>query len=311
MEKAYNEYFNSQYITGENIIATNKLEGKYLSLNDDNIRLSESNSHIQNDLSVQNQLSALTLSLNNKIFLSENNSYIKSPLTIGDNTTANSNAIVELSSNNKGLLLPILTITNRDNLSNVEGLIVYNSDNSDIEYNDGSIWRGLKPFTPQFVKFLDIDNATAGGYGYANAQSLQDGWSSGQTALLRRNYTTLNDYIVSNQAAGDNLHYVRYTTGTLDKGVYKIYFRLGKDNTSPLIQIKENNNNVVLLNNYDLHHPAGNGDDNAMTFEVELYVENNVSQALQFEIDVVGNSNTSFTAGYLLILQGGYLVRVN
>lgn len=310
MEKAYNEYFNSQYITGENLIINNKIQGKYLSLNDDNIRLSESNSHIQNDLSVENELSALALSLNNKIKFSENDSYIKSPLKIGDNTTANSSAIVELSSNNKGLLLPILTTTNRDNLSNVEGLVVYNSDNSDIEYNDGSIWRGLKPFTPQFVNFLDISNAVAGGFGHSNAQSLQDGWSSDQTALLRRNYTTLEDYIISNQAAGDNLHYVRYTTGMLDKGVYKVYFRLGKDNTSPLIQIKENNNNVVLLNNYDLHHPAGDGDDNALSFEVELYVKNTVSQALQFEIEVVGNSNTSFTAGYLIILQSGYLIRV-
>ena len=311
MEKTYQDYFEQQYLTGENIIASNKLEGKYLSLNDNNIRLSESNSFIQNDLSVENELSALSLSVNNKIKLSETQSFIQPSLTVGDNTTANSNAIAEFKSNTKGLILPILTNNNRDNLDDVEGLIIYNSDEKSIEYNTGSIWKSLKPsFTP-FIGFLDIDNAVNGGYGYPNAQNLQSPWSSNKNALLRRNFTMIASNIVTNQSDGDNAFYVRYDTPTsVSKGKYKLHLKLGKDNTSPVINLYENINNITLLSGEDLHTFWGDGDDKFEVFDADFYFENEADQNLQFEIDCVANTNPSFDYGYLLILQGGYLSRI-
>ena len=150
-----------------------------------------------------------------------------------------------------------------------------------------------------------------GGYGYPIAESLTNNWSSNKTAFLRRNYISLEDNIVCNQADGDDAFHVSYTSGTFEPGWYKMYVRLGKDISSPVINITENNNNKTLLTGFSSYHPAGNeSDGNMMKFETKLYVKNESEGPLEIEILAVSNDNQNYDFGFLKILQGGYIVKV-
>lgn len=55
-------------------------------------------------------------------------------------TTPNASAILELDADDKGLLIPRLTTTERDAITAVTSLIIFNETNSQFEYYDGTNW---------------------------------------------------------------------------------------------------------------------------------------------------------------------------
>ena len=56
-------------------------------------------------------------------------------------TTPNANAALEIKSNNKGLLMPRLSTTARNNMTNVaKGMLVYDTTNAGFYYHDGGKW---------------------------------------------------------------------------------------------------------------------------------------------------------------------------
>ena len=60
-------------------------------------------------------------------------------------TSPNSNAILDLSSTNKGLLLPRLTSSQRTSISSPpKGLLIFDIDSSYMMYFDGSVWKGVQ-----------------------------------------------------------------------------------------------------------------------------------------------------------------------
>lgn len=58
----------------------------------------------------------------------------------GSTSAVSSVAAIEISSTTKGLLLPRMTATQRDAISAVAGLVVYNSDSNKINFYNGSAW---------------------------------------------------------------------------------------------------------------------------------------------------------------------------
>ena len=79
---------------------------------------------------------------------------------VGINTTGNdpdSSAILDVSSTDKGMLIPRMTEAQRDQISNpADGLMVYVTDDSSFHYFDGRVWTSMKSSA------------------YANAEELQD-----------------------------------------------------------------------------------------------------------------------------------------
>lgn len=69
-------------------------------------------------------------------------------------TTPNASSILELSSNNKGLLITRLTTAQRNAIASpATGLVIFNTDNNNFEYYSGSVWVTLFSST-----FLPLDN---------------------------------------------------------------------------------------------------------------------------------------------------------
>jgi len=60
-----------------------------------------------------------------------------------DSSTANPNAILDIKSPNKGILIPRLDSTARLAIPNTKGLLVYDTTTSSFWYNDGSLWHSL------------------------------------------------------------------------------------------------------------------------------------------------------------------------
>jgi hypothetical protein len=63
---------------------------------------------------------------------------------IGTNTP-NANAVLDISSTNKGLLIPRMDSTTRKNIANTIGLMVYDTNTKCFWYNDGTRWVNMPP----------------------------------------------------------------------------------------------------------------------------------------------------------------------
>ena len=74
------------------------------------------------------------------LFLLISSHFCQAQLGMGNNTTLNSSAVLDLSSNNKGLLAPRLTNAQRDAiLSPAVGLLIYNTDDQDFNSYNGPL----------------------------------------------------------------------------------------------------------------------------------------------------------------------------
>lgn len=79
---------------------------------------------------------------------------ITAQVAINDNgASADNSAMLDISSSDKGVLIPRLTDTQKNNISNpANGLLIYNSTNKYFEYYDNNVWNILKP--AQNVSFV-------------------------------------------------------------------------------------------------------------------------------------------------------------
>ena len=74
------------------------------------------------------------------LFLLISSPFCQAQLGMGNNTTPNSSAVLDLSSNNKGLLAPRLTNAQRDAIvSPAVGLLIYNTDDQDFNSYNGTL----------------------------------------------------------------------------------------------------------------------------------------------------------------------------
>ncbi len=67
-----------------------------------------------------------------------------SQVTIGDNADPHESAILEIVTEDKGVLFPSMSDDDRKSLKDpVEGLVIYNTDNNEINFFDGTKWFGI------------------------------------------------------------------------------------------------------------------------------------------------------------------------
>jgi trimeric autotransporter adhesin len=66
-----------------------------------------------------------------------------------DGSRANANAILDIKSSNKGLLIPRLTSEARMKIPNTQGLLVYDINTNSFWYNTGQLWKNITPNTAE------------------------------------------------------------------------------------------------------------------------------------------------------------------
>jgi len=78
------------------------------------------------------------------------------------NSPVHQSAILDVSATNKGVLIPRMASADRDLILAVNGLFIYNTDNSTIEYYNGSEWRKLETtcWTCGSSTISDVDGNT-------------------------------------------------------------------------------------------------------------------------------------------------------
>lgn len=85
---------------------------------------------------------------------------------VGINTSSpNNSAALDISSTDRGILIPRLTTVNRTAMANVQGMLVYDSDLNHFYYNNGSIWIRIQ------------DSSTSTQAGTFNVGSTSNGWN--------------------------------------------------------------------------------------------------------------------------------------
>lgn len=65
----------------------------------------------------------------------------------GDGSTPDPNAMLDVRSGSKGLLIPRMDSVSRKGIPNTKGLLVYDTTSSSFWYNDGTKWNSLAPGT--------------------------------------------------------------------------------------------------------------------------------------------------------------------
>src|SRR6266700_6950723 len=60
-----------------------------------------------------------------------------------DGSLANPNAILDIKSGNKGLLIPRMDATARQSIPNTKGLLVYDTTTNSFWYNTGTQWQNI------------------------------------------------------------------------------------------------------------------------------------------------------------------------
>jgi len=99
-------------------------------------------------------------------------------------TTPNANAALEIKSNNKGVLMPRLSTTARNNMTNVaKGMLVYDTTNAGFYYHDGGKW--------QPISQLNSDSSLT--YTYPGIAPVITNMSLNQFLVTYGSYGTLYD----------------------------------------------------------------------------------------------------------------------
>ncbi|HNY01297.1 MAG TPA: hypothetical protein PKG48_01855, partial [Bacteroidales bacterium] len=81
----------------------------------------------------------------------------------GNGATADHSAILDISSENKGILIPRLTVAQRDAILPVNGLTIFNIDSKRLEYYNGSYWSRMNVMAAAGVTILAGSPAVCAG----------------------------------------------------------------------------------------------------------------------------------------------------
>ncbi len=83
-----------------------------------------------------------------------------SQVKIGDNPSSiNNSALLELESTNKGVVFPRMNSSQMNSLSNMQGLVIYNTDSNCLFNNNGLVWISLCR-SNKSISWLDTQNTT-------------------------------------------------------------------------------------------------------------------------------------------------------
>lgn len=99
---------------------------------------------VNNGLSYYNGSGWKSIVLGNQSTYTGTGSLPSEGVVFGADTSADPSAVLEIRGSGKGLLIPRMTASERDQLNAVEGLMVYNTTDDELNYWDGSAWYAAK-----------------------------------------------------------------------------------------------------------------------------------------------------------------------
>lgn len=118
-----------------------------------------------------------------------------------DGTSPPSSAMFEVRSTDKGMLVPRMSASERDNITNpVVGLMVYVTDDSSFYYHSGNEWLKIQPGADWIVSGNDIYSAVSGNVGVGTISpnaKLDIQTSSFSSQLANVNYAVFGQYLAN------------------------------------------------------------------------------------------------------------------
>ncbi|MGZ5255017.1 MAG: hypothetical protein ACXWV4_11715, partial [Flavitalea sp.] len=111
-------------------------------------------------------------------YLLLNTSYLFSQSVGIGTTNPNSDAQLDVSSTEKGILIPRLTSTQRNNIVRpTEGLMIYNTTTNNYNVFDGSSWKAMQKELPAGIQLItDTGQSTLGELGFTPMGNLYLGY---------------------------------------------------------------------------------------------------------------------------------------
>lgn len=136
--------------------------------------------------------------------------------TIGINATStapNANAILDVSSSNKGMLIPRMTTAQRNAIPATAGLFVYDTTTKSFWFNDGTTWQ---PFNPAW----DTDESKTYTHAFNNSTVLGIGAVPLPTAGSTGGNVNNGRLQITGIASGDQLNLFHSSSTVLKWGFY-------------------------------------------------------------------------------------------
>ena len=185
--------------------------------------------------------------------------FVVNAQTVGIGTTSpNTNAILDLNSTNKGLLVPRLTTAQRTSMPAVTGMVVFDTDLKVLYHHDGSSWR-------QVLNNLVWTASASRSWVYNNTDSIAIGINApnyklhvhGGSIFVRDTRAGMNPHVIFDVPAVDykegGLQFIRSGTDTLaainyvaDPN-YANYIRIGMSNAGTNPDLTVNSDGQVGL----------------------------------------------------------------
>jgi trimeric autotransporter adhesin len=106
-----------------------------------------------------------------------------------DGAAANANAMLDVKSNSKGVLLPRLTSAQRTSIGNTQGLLVYDSETNSFWYNTGTEWKDMGPSSGGWTvtnDFAELNFGSFSPHARISALNTSYGYGTGNLDLTEK-----------------------------------------------------------------------------------------------------------------------------
>jgi hypothetical protein len=228
------------------------------------------------------------------IFIFSNNIIAQNNVGIGTNMP-NSNAILELFSNNKGLLIPRLTTLERISITPIgsteEALLVYDISVKNFYYWDGIQWKTISSYWKSDNN-IDMYSDLSGNVGIGVNNPTAKLHVNGNIRLEGLNTSTENNVLTI-----DNLGYLNYRN--IPNDIWD------GDSDNQTLSLNSNTLNILNGNSVDLSTYLDNTDNQTLSLNSNtLNILNGNSVDLSTYLDNTDNQTLSLNSNTLNILNG-------
>ncbi len=212
-------------------------------------------------------------------------------------TSLNNNTIFEVESNSKGVLLPRLNDSQRNNIvTPPEGLFIYNKENHRFEYYNGMEWMALdkQKVTPESLFFSEYGKGSSGNDKYVeiyNPFNLVINMSDFSIAIYSNGNTFGNIFTLSGTLNANDVFVVHHPSANAT-------IQTQGDFTSSIMNFSGNDYIELLYNGKLLDVIGIKGDNPGNAWDVAAIIEATKDHVLTRKPTIInGNTNWLSSAG--------------